>query len=113
MAAKGIAPLGGAGWRTNAEPVDVARLPVSLLFHMQSMNSKSLLQTLRDCLSQSHAAARVRTQLQPVGGDGDKFFPPTYEGGTYAEEERLIDGREERSVLVNSVAAEAARLEGL
>lgn len=75
------------------------------------MNETSLLPRLKDFIANAHAAVRLRINLQPVGGPGDKFFPPTYEGGTYAEEERLLDGREEKSVLVNSVAAEAARLE--
>ena len=32
---------------------------------------------LRDAVSQGAAFRRIRT-LQPVGGKGDKIFPPTY-----------------------------------
>ena len=75
------------------------------------MNSATLFSKLGDFLHSAHAALRVRVDLQPAGGSGDKFLPPTYEGGSYAEEERLVNGQMEKSVLVNSVASEAARLE--
>ncbi len=75
------------------------------------MDSTKLFSQLGQYLHSAHAALRVRVQLQPAGGPGDKFLPPTYEGGTYAEEERLLNGQLEKCVLVNSVASEAARLE--
>ena len=75
------------------------------------MDSTPLLSRLTDSLRENHAAVRLRVTLAPVGGPGDKFFPPTYEGGAYATEERLHDGQAENTVLVNSVAAEAARFE--
>lgn len=65
---------------------------------------------------------RSRTVLQPLGGAGDKIFPPTYAvpesaETRYAVEERLIpapDGGERtvaRSVVLDSVASQANRLE--
>lgn len=69
------------------------------------------LQSVHDALKGSAAAFRVATDLQPVGGDGDKLFPPTYEGSVYAEETRVIDGKAERCVLLDSVQSQANRLE--
>jgi len=66
---------------------------------------------LTSAISRNDAAVRLRVELQPVGGPGDKFFPPTYEGGAYAEEHRVVGERDSKAVLVNSVPAEAARLE--
>jgi len=57
------------------------------------------------------AAFRCRTKLQPVGADGDKVFPPTYAGGVYAVEDRMIDGRVARCVLLDSVQSQANRME--
>jgi Response regulator receiver domain len=51
------------------------------------------LKTLGAALRGNAAAFRCVTELQPAGGPGDKVFPPTYEGGEYALEERLIDGQ--------------------
>jgi CRISPR-associated protein Csb1 len=75
------------------------------------MDSTALLENLRQYVLNAHAAVRLRVDLQPVGGPGDKFFPPTYEGGAYAEEHRVVGERDSKTVLVNSVPAEAARLE--
>src|SRR5437899_6502761 len=75
------------------------------------MKSNELFSHLQNDVVNAHAAVRLRVELQPVGGAGDKFYPPTYEGGSYAEEQRVVNGRDCKSVLVNSVAAEAARLE--
>lgn len=63
------------------------------------------------------AAIRRRQILQPVGGKGDKIFPPTYpaEGRNqpprHVYEKRKIDGRDVWCVLVDSVASQANRLE--
>ena len=54
---------------------------------------------------------RSVTALQPAGGAGDKIFPPTYEGGTYATESRYIDGAEAPCVLLDSVQSQANRME--
>ena len=61
------------------------------------------------------AAFRSRTRLQPAGGPGDKVFPPTYATGDrtlrYAIEHRRIDGAEVATVLLDSVASQANRME--
>jgi CRISPR-associated protein Csb1 len=69
------------------------------------------LELLAKAISQNDSALRLRLKLEPVGGAGDKVFPPTYEGSSYAVEERLTDGRPVKAVLLNSVQSEAARLE--
>jgi len=58
-----------------------------------------------------YAALRARVRLQPAGGPGDKVFPPTYEERLYAQERRLVDGRVEDAVLLDSVASQANRME--
>lgn len=61
-----------------------------------------------------HAAIRRRQRLQPVGGKGDKIFPPTYPDGSgpvHVFERRRIDGREVFCVLIDSVQSQANRLE--
>ena len=61
---------------------------------------------------QSRSAIRIITQLVPVGGDGDKVFPPTYEGGKYACESRTTaDGHQTTSVLLDAVQSQANRFE--
>jgi CRISPR-associated protein Csb1 len=62
------------------------------------------------------AAIRAVTRLEPAGGPADKVFPPTYvkEGQAetkYAMEKRQIDGRETLTVLLDSVASQANRME--
>jgi CRISPR-associated protein Csb1 len=62
------------------------------------------------------AAFRCRRKLQPAGGEGDKVFPPTYEGGVYAVETRRVrrpDGKWDEAVcvLVDSVQSQANRME--
>src|SRR5581483_4926591 len=63
------------------------------------------------------AALRRRQILQPVGGKGDKIFPPTYpeerrgQGPRHVFERRRVDGREAWCVLVDSVQSQANRLE--
>jgi CRISPR-associated protein Csb1 len=66
---------------------------------------------LKDIVSGPAAAIRIRTQLQPAGGLGDKVFPPTYAGGVYACEERRIGDRVVKTVLLDSVQAQANRFE--
>lgn len=75
------------------------------------MTEQSLtLQTLREAV-QDAAALRWRARLQPAGGPGDKVFPPTYEGGTYATESRVVDGKRVPCVLLDSVQSQANRME--
>ena len=71
------------------------------------------LQTLRDAVTGTAAAFRCITDYQPVGGPGDKVFPPTYEGGKYATEERIdpATGEVRQCVLLDSVQSQANRME--
>lgn len=68
------------------------------------------------------AGIRARTSFEPLGGPGDKIFPPTYGVGVtpetrYAEEKRFMpsanaaDGTVARSVVLDSVASQANRFE--
>jgi CRISPR-associated protein Csb1 len=76
--------------------------------------SKSLsLDVLKSAVSGNAAAFRCRTELQPAGGEGDKVFPPTYEGGKYATEKRRLPREAEPvdCVLLDSVQSQANRME--
>jgi CRISPR-associated protein Csb1 len=77
------------------------------------MTSELDLKTLRDAVTGTAAAFRCVTDYQPVGGPGDKVFPPTYEGGRYATEERFDPktGEARRCVLLDSVQSQANRME--
>lgn len=68
-------------------------------------------QILRDAVSDTAMAFRAITDLDPAGGDGDKLFPPTYQGGVYATETRVINGSPVPCVLLDSVQSQANRLE--
>jgi CRISPR-associated protein Csb1 len=63
------------------------------------------------------AALRRRQRPQPMGGQGDKIFPPTYHGdGRNAQprhvyERRRLNGEEKWCVLIDSVQSQANRLE--
>ncbi len=59
----------------------------------------------------SAAAFRSITQLQPVGGVGDKVFPVTFAGGVYAREKRRLDGADVDCVLIDSVQSQSNRAE--
>ena len=74
------------------------------------------LDTLKMLVNGDAVAVRVRQQLQPAGGPGDKVFPPTF--GTddekalkYATEKRRINGQDVMCVLLDSVASQANRME--
>jgi CRISPR-associated protein Csb1 len=73
-------------------------------------------QLLKSCEAKS-AAIRARIRLMPIGGEGAKVAPPTYagakgEGGQYAfETRRTPDGKESKSVLLDSIASQANRIE--
>ncbi len=59
---------------------------------------------------------RARIDLEPLGGPGDKVFPASFGVSDraetkYAVEQRRVDGVTVDSVLLNSVAAEANRVE--
>ncbi|WP_169794083.1 type I-G CRISPR-associated RAMP protein Csb1/Cas7g [Alicyclobacillus acidiphilus] len=63
------------------------------------------------------AALRRRQVLQPIGGPGDKIFPPTYPADRrdappqHVYEVRKIDGTEIWCVLLDSVQSQANRME--
>jgi CRISPR-associated protein Csb1 len=64
----------------------------------------------------SAVGIRSKTPLEPLGGEGDKIFPPTYANGDhpetkYARETRRIDGQDVECVLLDSVASQANRRE--
>lgn len=70
--------------------------------------------TLSQAVAGGAAAIRAVTRLQPAGGPGDKVFPPTYavdKGVKYALEERTIGGERVLTVLLDSVASQANRVE--
>ena len=71
------------------------------------------LDTLRNAVAGTAAAFRCVTDYQPAGGPGDKVFPPTYEGGKYATEERIdpATGEIKPCVLLDSVQSQANRME--
>lgn len=75
------------------------------------MADKLTLHELSAAVSGGTAALRVNAKLQPAGGPNDKVFPPTYSGGVYAVEERLIEGQRLPCVLLDSVQSQANRLE--
>ena len=74
------------------------------------------MQALREAVSEDAAFRRVR-RLQPIGGQGDKIFPPTYpperRGAPprHVFERRQAEGGEVWCVLIDSVQSQANRLE--
>ncbi len=74
------------------------------------MTTTPTLDDLRNACQHATAIRRV-ARMQPAGGVGDKVFPPTYEGGEYADEERVIDGARVPCVLLDSVQSQANRME--
>jgi CRISPR-associated protein Csb1 len=79
--------------------------------NQQTTSEELTLDKLKTAVAGSAAAFRSRTRLQPAGGEGDKVFPPTYRGAIYAKEERQINGAKVPCVLLDSVQAQANRLE--
>ena len=71
---------------------------------------------LQDMVAEG-AALRRRQRLQPVGGPGDKVFPPTYPGEghnappRHVYERRRLKGQDVWCVLIDSVQSQANRLE--
>ena len=76
------------------------------------------MRVLIEAVGQDAALRRVR-RLQPVGGVGDKIFPPTYppersgrnDPPRHVFERRRLNGKEVWCVLVDSVQSQANRLE--
>jgi CRISPR-associated protein Csb1 len=80
------------------------------------MTKTLTLDVLTEAVAGGAAAIRSITRLQPAGGDGDKVFPPTYATGDkaptrYAFEERRVNGEVVKTVLLDSVASQANRIE--
>lgn len=76
------------------------------------MTKQLTLEDLQQAVAGHAAAFRCVTEYQPVGGVGDKVFPPTYEGGKYATEKRVVEGGEVVDcVLLDSVQSQANRME--
>ena len=69
------------------------------------------LSALHAAVAGTAAAFRCITEYQPAGGPGDKVFPPTYAGGKYAVEERIIGDRKASCVILDSVQSEANHME--
>jgi CRISPR-associated protein Csb1 len=69
------------------------------------------LELIQSAVAGSAAAFRCRADYEPAGGVGDKVFPPTYEGGRYATEDRLFEGETIACVLLDSVQSQANRME--
>ena len=71
------------------------------------------LKTLKKAVTGEYAAIRRVTRMQAMG---EKLFPPTYEGGEYATEQRQVrsaDGTVQtvETVLLDSVQSQANRME--
>ncbi|WP_353267886.1 type I-U CRISPR-associated RAMP protein Csb1/Cas7u [Gemmatimonas sp.] len=72
-------------------------------------------ESLRSAVASAAAIRRVR-RLQPVGGPGDKLFPPTYPNDKgkpprHVTEDRRIGGSTVPCVLCDSAASQANRME--
>jgi CRISPR-associated protein Csb1 len=83
---------------------------------MSNATGPLTLERLHLAVTGKAAAIRILTRLVPAGGDGDKVFPPTYkhpdkDQSMYAVESRRIDGRTVDTVLLDSAASQANRLE--
>jgi CRISPR-associated protein Csb1 len=75
------------------------------------MTQTLTLDVVKQAVAGSAAAFRRVVELQPAGGEGDKVFPSTYEGGRYATEKRRINGEMVDCVLLDSVQSQANRME--
>ena len=77
------------------------------------MRAEFDLKKLREAIAGTAAAFRCVTNYQPAGGLGEKVFPPTYDGGKYATEERIDPetGNSIPCVLLDSVQSQANRME--
>ena len=76
---------------------------------MEEHKAKKLtLETVREAVAKSAAGFRLTLKLEPAS---PKVFPPTYEGGKYATEDRIINGQKVPCVLLDSVPSQANRME--
>jgi CRISPR-associated protein Csb1 len=67
-----------------------------------------MFEALKNAVAGSAAAFRLTLKLEAVS---PKVFPPTYEGGKYATEDRIINGQRLPCVLLDSVPSQANRME--
>lgn len=79
---------------------------------MEDLDYPTLLAAVRG----DSVGLRARTALEPLGGPGDKVFPPTYgvperADTRYATEQRRVDGELRDSVVLSSVAQQANQME--
>ena len=64
------------------------------------------LESLTRAVAGEYAAARRVTRLEP---QGDKVFPPTYEGGEYAEELRQVRAADGKVLTVETVLLDSVQ----
>lgn len=69
------------------------------------------LEILKAAITGGSSAIRSRITYEPAAGDGAKVFPPTYEGGKYALEGHNKEAGTASRVLLDSVQAQANRME--
>jgi CRISPR-associated protein Csb1 len=74
---------------------------------------KITINVLREAVAGKYTAIRRITRLEPLG---EKVFPPTYEGGEYADERRVVQNDKGEvviveTVLLDSVQSQANRME--
>ena len=72
------------------------------------MSDSLSIEVVNNAVLDTAAAFRLTLRLEPVS---PKVFPPTYEGGKYATEERIIGGQRLACVLLDSVPSQANRME--
>ena len=70
--------------------------------------TKMTVQHLRKAIESNSAAFRLTLKLEAVS---PKVFPPTYEKGKYATEDRMIGGTKYPCVLLDSTPSQANRME--
>src|SRR5688572_22721440 len=75
------------------------------------MTAEKLFHTLNKGCQGGMAAIRSVVTLQPADGAGGKAFPPTYAGGAYAFEKRIINSTRVDCVLLDSIQSQANRFE--
>lgn len=83
---------------------------------LMSNPSTLTLSQLTEAVAGGAVAIRAVTKLLPAGGPSDKVFPPTYVKDRdsltrYAMETRRVNGSDVRTVLLDSVASQANRIE--
>jgi len=78
---------------------------------MSTIPTVLTLDVLKASITDGSTAIRSRISYEPAAGDGTKVFPPTYEGGKYALEGHNKEAGTASRVLLDSVQAQANRME--